>query len=137
MSSTNGGRESCESSKKQLLVKLRYQYGRNENTSDTLRAYFALVSPQVPETSECFTQEQQQLQADLIDFVLHNKYLTKYEPSMKAKRSLLKSTIDIVESSGQEVDERLLDAYINMINSNITSDKHFVVLFSLVSKQRI
>ena len=112
--------------KKNILNKIKCLYGLNENASELLQEYL-----------EGETCDLNQLQQVLVDFIFHDKVLNMYEPYKKYRRSFLKKIISIVENKEEEVNETLLNNYIQLINqvsetNHDEPEKYFLVIFPQV-----
>lgn len=120
---------SLDDNKKNLLFKIRYVYGLNEQFDDYLKSFF-----EIEQTENVLLLDIDKLQEILVEFILNNKYLSCFKPYFKYRKSFLKSIINLVENSNNEVNEILFNDYINLINNNQSDDKsnekYFLVVFS-------
>ena len=110
-----------------ILNQIKFKYGLNENAEQLLKQYFNL-------TDENKTWD---LQQTLIEYVIKDKILCNYQPHWKYKRSFFKQIIKIVEDLNDEVNEVILENYINIINSTqaskvVDEENYFMVIFYMV-----
>lgn len=114
--------------KKELLIEIKCLYGLNQDCSKVLEEYLK---------SEEY-KELELLQSMIIDFILNDQILAKYQPNWKFRKTFLKQIISILEKNICEINSQIYDSYIDLINSSeclSTKDdqKYFVVFFSKVS----
>jgi hypothetical protein len=119
-----------DENKKKLLFKIRYLYGLNEQSNQYLNSFF------INEQNEnVLLLDVDKLQEILVEFILKNRYLSSFKPYFKYRKSFLKSIINIIEKSNNEVNEKLFNDYIDLINNdnqadNKNNEKYFLVVFS-------
>ncbi|RMZ95767.1 hypothetical protein BpHYR1_039451 [Brachionus plicatilis] len=107
--------------KRNLLIDIKCLYGLNHDSSKLLVDFFE------SDDVDC-------LQKFLIQSILKDFYLTKYQPSSKYRKSFLKKVISILESKNHEIDSEIYDSYISIINKqkseiNFDEEKYFVCCF--------
>lgn len=107
--------------KRNLLIDIKCLYGLNHDSSKLLVDFFE------SDDVDC-------LQKFLIQSILKDFYLTKYQPSSKYRKSFLKKIISILESKNHEIDSEIYDSYISIINKqkseiNFDEEKYFVCCF--------
>jgi hypothetical protein len=120
-----------DENKIKLLFKIRYLYGLNEQFNEYLNSFFA-----IEQNENVLFVDIDKLQDILVKFILNNKYLACFKPYFKYRKSFLKSIINIVEKSNNEVNEILFNDYINLINNKEADDneKYFLVVFSKLNE---
>ena len=107
-----------------LLQQIKYFYGLNSNCANLIESYFKTDS------SDLIA-----LQQDIIDNILNDKILNRYQPFKKYQRSFLKTIINAVEKQNEEVNETLFKIYIQLLNNDQSSsneEKYFIVYYSKV-----
>jgi hypothetical protein len=127
---------SLADNKRELLDKIKCSYGLSQNVSRLLTEYMSVEEKNAPDDDE-YTR----LQQALISFILNDPLLLKYAPSVKYKRSFLKSIIALLERLGVEVEQVILDSYIGLISEiDLVHTKHqhrehYLVVFSKVKSK--
>jgi hypothetical protein len=116
----------CENSKS-ILNRLKYLYGRNDiKAIDELKDYFKCKS----------CKDVEYLQEILFEYLLNDPTLIKYKGSFKYRKNFIKNIISIIETNNEEVNENILNYYIQLISSNSTTsedDISFLVFYDKVN----
>ena len=102
---------------------LKYSYGRNECVEDLLSKKFSQSSSNINE-----------LQQGIVDYILNDEFTNKYVTSVKYKKKFLKTLINSVENTFEEVNSVIFDKYIELIqnNDNNHSTSYFRIYYSKV-----
>lgn len=103
-----------------IIEQLKKSYGKNEDTRE-------IVS--VALKTEAFIDNLYEFQELIYIEIIDNEFFRTYEPSEKYKKLFLKTIIGLVEEINEEVHPRILESYINLINSNKTNEKYFITFF--------
>ncbi len=109
--------------KQSLLHEIKYYYGLGECSGDLIKRFFSFEENKIWD-----------LQQALIEYVLWDKILLSFPPYKKYRRTFLKTVIETVERSNNEVDGTIFEDYISLINQvqNSNEEKYFLVVFSKV-----
>lgn len=111
-----------------FLKNLKYSYGRNECVKDLLLNEFSNASP----------SEVNELQENIVNYILNDELINKYETSVKYKKKFLKTLINAIENEAyEEVNPVIFDKYIEMINTKIdnpssTTNYYYRIYYSKV-----
>ena len=117
--------ESLPRDKTELLTEIKCLYGLSYDASKILVDYFE-------------TDDLENFQKCLVEFVLNDKYLKEYQPSRKYRKIFLKKIISILEEKNYEIDFHIYNLYISTINENQNGDnfdqeKYFICCFLKVN----
>ena len=99
-----------------FLKNLKYLYGRNECVEKLFKNFDAS-----PKLQEC-----------IVDYILNDELINKFETSRKYQKKFLKTIISSVEKLNEEINPIILEKYIELINSSCTSN--YRIYYSKVSK---
>lgn len=106
-----------------ILHQIKYFYGLNEDSNHLLKIFFSSNENKIWD-----------LQLALANHILCDKSLLTYQPYRKYRRMFLKTIIDSIEKLQEEVNEKVLESYITLINEAYDSgeEKYFLVVFPKV-----
>lgn len=108
------------------IKKIKLLYGLNQDTRGPIDELFSGEATNISE-----------VQHAIIDFILNDPYLSKFPPNRSYRIKFLKNIIKLFEDHNWELNEQILNRYIDLINENndvtvasYQDETHFLVFFS-------
>jgi hypothetical protein len=110
-----------------FLKNLKYSYGRNECVDELLNKKFSQSSSNINE-----------LQEEIVNYILNDEFINKYVTNLKYKKKFLKTLINSVENTFEEVNSVIFEKYIELIQNseNEHSTSYFRIYYSKVKRER-
>jgi hypothetical protein len=118
--------------KQNQLAEIKYLVGLNENADTLVDLYFKVNQEQDKKEEASFDLQLETLQFVLVEFILNDPYLSQYPASKKYRKSFLKNIINKFQQKNLELNEHILNSYINLLKENDEEKRHFIVYFSKV-----